>query len=103
MAQSHERALITDTKPATEHLHGFTCAPVTPNNHVSSKIPHSSAPMSLVELCFAKKSLLWKRRMIYKTKTSVGCSAQNMLVSCASGGELGHPALGEQGRACSCL
>lgn len=91
VAQSHKHALITDTQSVTEHLHGFTCAAVTLNNHVSSKILRYSAPLSLVELCFAEKRLLWKRQMIYKTKTSAGGSAQNMLVSCASRGELDHP------------
>lgn len=43
-------------------------------------IPHCSVPMSLIELCFADKRLLWKRQMIYKTKTSAGASAQNMPV-----------------------
>lgn len=62
---------MTETQPVTKHLQGFACATVTLNNHAWSKIPHCSAPMSLIELCFAEKRLLWKRQMIYTLRPAL--------------------------------
>lgn len=97
VAQSHQYSLITETQPVTEHLHGITCATVTPNNHVWSKIPHCSAPMSLIEFHFAETRLLWERQTIFKTKTCWQLSPNYASILC-QWGRAGSPCVGRAER-----